>query len=203
MIQQRCRSPPRWRSEPYEYKYRNKRDFQSADTDNKINRSAGFHSSEASLQFLSKIKQTEEPLTCISSSFDWISGGKSADPQVNGSNGSAPNRSFPTNTDGRSIRSWRTDSNVWLRRGWRSYSLMSGGNVVGGGGGQPLLAGVGTSGVTGENGTMSKTSVDCGFMEMLPACVWSRVRFVWACASTNHSVIFYTKSQDKRQKQQK
>lgn len=48
---------------------------------------------------------------------------------------------------------------------------MSGGNVVGGGGGQPLLAGVGTSGVTGENGTMSKTSVDCGFMEMLPACV--------------------------------
>lgn len=48
---------------------------------------------------------------------------------------------------------------------------MSGGNVVGGGGGQPLLAGVGTSGVTGENGTMSNTSVDCGFMEMLPACV--------------------------------
>lgn len=46
---------------------------------------------------------------------------------------------------------------------------MSGGNVVGGGGGQPLLASVGTSGVTGEKGTMSKTSVDCGFMEMLPA----------------------------------
>lgn len=33
-------------------------------------------------------------LTCISSSFDWMSGGKSAAPQVNGSNGSAPNRSL-------------------------------------------------------------------------------------------------------------
>ncbi len=44
--------------------------------------------------------------------------------------------------------------------------------MVGGGGGQPLLACAGTSGVTGEKGTMSKMSVDCGsFMEMLPACV--------------------------------
>lgn len=34
-------------------------------------------------------------VTCISSSLDWMSGGKSAAPQVNGSNGSAPNRSFP------------------------------------------------------------------------------------------------------------
>lgn len=42
--------------------------------------------------------------------------------------------------------------------------------MVGGGGGQPLLAGVGTRGVTGEKGTMSKTSVDCGLMELLPAC---------------------------------
>lgn len=50
---------------------------------------------------------------------------------------------------------------------------MSGGNVVGGGGGQPLLASVGTNGVTGEKGTMSKMSVDCGFMEMLPACTRS------------------------------
>lgn len=46
---------------------------------------------------------------------------------------------------------------------------MSGGREVGGGGGPPLLARVGTSGVTGENGTMSKTSVDCGFTERLPA----------------------------------
>lgn len=45
--------------------------------------------------------------------------------------------------------------------------------MVGGGGGQPLLAGVGTSGVTGEKGTMSKMSVDCGLMEMLPACTRS------------------------------
>lgn len=43
--------------------------------------------------------------------------------------------------------------------------------MVGGGGGQPLLASVGTSGVTGEKGTMSNMSVDCGFMETLPACV--------------------------------
>lgn len=47
---------------------------------------------------------------------------------------------------------------------------MSGGKVVGGGGGQPLLASVGASGVTGEKGIMSKMSVDCGFMETLPAC---------------------------------
>lgn len=45
---------------------------------------------------------------------------------------------------------------------------------MGGGGGQPLLASVGTSGVTGEKGTMSKMSVDCGFMEMLPACAGSQ-----------------------------
>lgn len=45
--------------------------------------------------------------------------------------------------------------------------------MVGGGGGQPLLAGVGTSGVTGEKGTMSKMSVDCGFIEILPACIQS------------------------------
>lgn len=56
----------------------------------------------------------------------------------------------------------------------RIYSLMSGGNVVGGGGGQPLLASVGTSGVTGEKGIMSKMSVDCGFIEMLPACTRKR-----------------------------
>lgn len=43
--------------------------------------------------------------------------------------------------------------------------------VGGGGGGQPLLATVGTSGVTGEKGTMSNMSVDCGFMETLPACI--------------------------------
>lgn len=41
--------------------------------------------------------------------------------------------------------------------------------MVGGGGGQPLLVSVGISGVTGEKGTMSKMSVDCGFMEILPA----------------------------------
>lgn len=41
-------------------------------------------------------------LTCISSSFDWISGGKSAAPQVKGSNGSAPKRSLPTTTITRS-----------------------------------------------------------------------------------------------------
>ena len=46
-------------TEPYAYKYSNKRDFKSADTDNKTNRSAGFHSSEASLQVLLKIKRTE------------------------------------------------------------------------------------------------------------------------------------------------
>jgi len=34
-------------------------------------------------------------VTCISSSLDWMSGGKSAAPQVNGSNGSAPNMSLP------------------------------------------------------------------------------------------------------------
>lgn len=45
--------------------------------------------------------------------------------------------------------------------------------MVGSGGGQPLLATVGTNGVTGEKGTMSKMSVDCGFMEMLPACTRS------------------------------
>lgn len=44
---------------------------------------------------------------------------------------------------------------------------------MGGGGGQPLLAGVGIRGVTGEKGTMSKTSVDCGLMETLPACMRS------------------------------
>lgn len=44
--------------------------------------------------------------------------------------------------------------------------------MVGGGGGQPLLA-VGISGGTGEKGTMSKMSVDCGLVEMLPACVQS------------------------------
>lgn len=48
--------------------------------------------------------------------------------------------------------------------------LISGGSVVGGGGGHPLLGGRGTRGVTGEKGTMSKTSVDRGFMEPLPAC---------------------------------
>ena len=42
--------------------------------------------------------------------------------------------------------------------------------MVGGGGGVPLLAGMGTRGVTAENGTMSKTSVDRGFMERLPPC---------------------------------
>lgn len=41
-------------------------------------------------------------LTCISSSFDCISGGKSAAPQVKGSNGSAPKRSLPTTTITRS-----------------------------------------------------------------------------------------------------
>lgn len=45
-------------------------------------------------------------LTCISSSFDWMSGGKSAAPQVNGSNGSAPKRSLPTNTDGKHHTDW-------------------------------------------------------------------------------------------------
>lgn len=45
--------------------------------------------------------------------------------------------------------------------------------MVGGGGGQPLLAGTGTSGVTAEKGTMSNTSVDSGFAGMLPACVKS------------------------------
>lgn len=55
-----------------------------------------------------------------------------------------------------------------------SHSLISGGSVVGGGGGQPLLASVGTSGVTGEKGTMSNMSVDCGFMEILPAWIHSR-----------------------------
>lgn len=34
-------------------------------------------------------------VTCISSSLDWMSGGKSAAPQVKGSNGAAPNRSLP------------------------------------------------------------------------------------------------------------
>lgn len=57
-----------------------------------------------------------------------------------------------------------------MRKSRSSYSLISGGNVVGGGGGQPLLDSVGTSGVTGEKGTMSKTSVDCSFVEILPAC---------------------------------
>lgn len=45
---------------------------------------------------------------------------------------------------------------------------------MGGGGGQPLLALAGTRGVTGEKGTMSKMSVDCGLMEMLPA--WTQTR---------------------------
>lgn len=45
--------------------------------------------------------------------------------------------------------------------------------MVGGGGGQPLLAAVGISGGTGEKGTMSKMSVDCGLVETLPACVQS------------------------------
>lgn len=39
-------------------------------------------------------------VTCISSSLDWMSGGKSAAPQVNGSNGSAPNRSLPEEKKG-------------------------------------------------------------------------------------------------------
>lgn len=43
--------------------------------------------------------------------------------------------------------------------------------MVGGGGGQLLLPSVGTSGVTGEKGTMSKMSVDRGLMEILPACI--------------------------------
>lgn len=42
--------------------------------------------------------------------------------------------------------------------------------MVGGGGGQPLLAGLGTRGVAGEKGTMSNTSVESGgFMDILPA----------------------------------
>lgn len=43
--------------------------------------------------------------------------------------------------------------------------------MLGGGGGVPLLAGMGTRGVTAEKGTMSKTSVDWGFMERLPPCL--------------------------------
>lgn len=39
-----------------------------------------------------------------------------------------------------------------------------------------MLALVGTSDVTGEKGTMSKTSVDCGLAEMLPA--WTQTQAV-------------------------
>lgn len=51
-------------------------------------------------------------LTCISSSFDWMSGGKSAAPQVNGSNGSAPNRSLSAkeNTSARKEEVSSTDA---------------------------------------------------------------------------------------------
>ena len=63
--------------------------------------------------------------------------------------------------------------------------------MVGGGGGQPLLAGMGTSGVSGEKGTMSKMSVDCGFMEMLPACTqifgYSTERDLQAHSDINYS----------------
>lgn len=67
----------------------------------------------------------------------------------------------------------------WSRKsGEESDSLISGGSVVGGGGGQPLLAGVGTRGVTGEKGTMSNTSVDCGLMETLPACARGQWKYL-------------------------
>lgn len=49
-------------------------------------------------------------LTCISSSFDWMSGGKSAAPQVNGSNGSAPNRSLSAKRTQASARKRHTGS---------------------------------------------------------------------------------------------
>lgn len=70
--------------------------------------------------------------------------------------------------------------------------------MVGGGGGQPLLASVGTSGVTGEKGTMSKTSVDCGFMEMLPACTESRGNDYAKLRS-----YFYGKKENKARRQTK
>lgn len=98
--------------------------------------------------------------SCISSSLDWMSGGKSACPQVNGSKGAAPKRSL----------------------------LMSEGDVVGGGGGVPLLAGIGTRGVTAEKGTMSKTSVDVwGFKEMLPA---GGTGAIINCSSRSESCFF-------------
>lgn len=40
--------------------------------------------------------------------------------------------------------------------------------LAGGGGGEELLAGSGTRGATGENGTMSKISV--GTLELFPPC---------------------------------
>ncbi len=43
-----------------------------------------------------KHKKRLNILTCISSSLDWMSGVKTAGPQMNGSNGSAPNRSIST-----------------------------------------------------------------------------------------------------------
>lgn len=112
-----------------------------------------------------------------------MSGGKSAAPQVNGSKGSAPNKSLPRTTDHRFVRDHSLSRAAQIYEKIRNkrilsvlllrYSLMSGGNVVGGGGGQPLLAAVGISGGTGEKGTMSKMSVDCGLVETLPACVQS------------------------------
>lgn len=115
-----------------------------------------------------------------------MSGGKSAAPQVNGSKGSAPNKSLPRTTDHRFVRDHFLSRAAQIYEKIRiklyyfkkpvlllRYSLMSGGNVVGGGGGQPLLAAVGISGGTGEKGTMSKMSVDCGLVETLPACVQS------------------------------
>lgn len=52
---------------------------------------------------------------------------------------------------------------ISIRRNW----LISVG-LAGGGGGEELLAGSGTRGATGENGTMSKISV--GTLELLPPC---------------------------------
>lgn len=76
------------------------------------------------------------------------------------------------------------------------YSLISGGNEVGGGGGQPLLASVGTRGVTGENGTMSKMSVDCGFREILPPCIQSR----WKWLDHGQNPLNYTAALAPKQK---
>lgn len=67
---------------------------------------------------------------------------------------------------------WQNEPTFLLvkKRGEKDNLLISVG-LAGGGGAEPLLAGNGTNGVIGENGTMSNMSVGV-FEDMLLPCKW-------------------------------